>query len=58
MGELIAGVHRPRNGTFSYVLQRETDPVPWDAVLITIAAILFFKYGKRLRGNSRFAQGS
>jgi hypothetical protein len=28
------------------------------AVLITIAAILFFKYGKRLRGNSRFAQGS
>jgi hypothetical protein len=36
-----------------------TDPVPWErAMLIAIAAILFFKYGKRLRGNSRFAQGS
>jgi len=58
MGQLIIGLRRPRNGAFPYVLHRLLTQYRGTEVLITIAAILFFKYGKRLRGNSRFAQGS
>ena len=58
MGELITGLRCPRHDAFSYVFIERPTQYRETTVLITIAAILFFKYGKRLRGNSRFAQGS